>query len=185
MGPLSLNCGIFELCLIIRASEQGLMMIISLFMAAIAVILATDEEQLAHHFTPTMSSYPLVLNLSHLRYPTIPNSGLIDGSYFHCAPPAHWRPFYWNQKGCISMNCLFACNWLGGRALQLIASVVWCFAKRTYNSWRQIFPQRCRISNFPKLLTPYHGVQYHLAEWGCAQLRYKVILEFNPLINSE
>ena len=36
-----------------------------------------------------------------------------------------------------------------------------------------------------KCLTLYHGVQYHLAEWGHAQLRYEFIFEFNPLINSE
>ena len=35
--------------------------------------------------------------------------GAIDGSHFHCAPPAYQRPFYWNWKGFISMNCLFAC----------------------------------------------------------------------------
>ena len=31
-----------------------------------------------HHFTPTMSSYPLVLSLSHPKYAIIPNSGLIS-----------------------------------------------------------------------------------------------------------
>ena len=119
--------------------------------------------------------------------------GAINGSHFHCAPPAHQRLFYQNQKGFISMNCLFACNfalkfiyaltgWKGSAADGLL----WCDAFEK----RLIIPEGKYLlgdAGFPtssKLLTPYHGVWYHLAEWGHAQLR-QFFLEFNPLINSQ
>ena len=35
---------------------------------------------------------------------------VIDGSHIHCVPPASEQAFYWNRKGFVSQNCLFACS---------------------------------------------------------------------------
>ena len=92
------------------------------------------------------------------------------------------------------MNYLFACNfalkfiyalteWEGSAADGLLS----CDALQkglTIPEGKYLLAD----AGFPtsqKLLTPYHGVQYHLPEWGCAQLRYEFIFEFSPLINSE
>ena len=36
--------------------------------------------------------------------------GAIDGSHIHSAPPALEQPLFQNQKGFLSQNCLFCCN---------------------------------------------------------------------------
>ena len=92
------------------------------------------------------------------------------------------------------MNCLFVCNfalkfiyaltgWEGSAANGLL----WCDALQkglTIPEGKYLLAD-AGFPTSPKLLTPYHGVQYHLGEWGCAQLRYEFIFEFIPLINSE
>jgi hypothetical protein len=36
--------------------------------------------------------------------------GAIDGSHIHAFPPSATRHLYYNRKGFVSQNCLFACN---------------------------------------------------------------------------
>jgi hypothetical protein len=36
--------------------------------------------------------------------------GAIDGSHIHLSPPNTLQSLYWNQKGFLSQNCLFICN---------------------------------------------------------------------------
>ena len=36
--------------------------------------------------------------------------GALDGCHISCAPPSYSHPSYRNQKGFLSQNCLFACD---------------------------------------------------------------------------
>ena len=36
--------------------------------------------------------------------------GTLDGSHIHTAPASMERSAFWNRKGFVSHNCLFACN---------------------------------------------------------------------------
>ena len=84
--------------------------------------------------------------------------GAIDGSHFLCSPPAYQRPFHWNQKGFISINCLFmwtllsnylCIDWLGGHCNRC-STMARCSWKGSSYSWRKIFTWRCRIFSQPK-----------------------------------
>ena len=102
--------------------------------------------------------------------------GALNGCHISCAPPSYSHLPYRNKKGFLSQNCLFACDF----NLQFI----FC-----YTGWEgsamdaQVFKgglqAGLQIPNgyyyladvgYPPLnqdlLTPYHGVRYHLAEWS-------------------
>ena len=111
------------------------------------------------HFTPIMSAYPLVLILSHLRYAIITNSGptlrmqlvLLMAATF----PMHIYP-------------------LTGGEGSATDAILWQDAQQKGLAIPEgkYFLGDAGFSETPEILTPYCGVQYHLAEWGCAQLRY-------------
>ena len=104
--------------------------------------------------------------------------GALDGSHIVCAPPLYSHAPYRNRKGFISQNCLFACNF----NFQFVF---------TYTGWEgsatdaQVMDAALKVGlNIPegyyylgdagyppssdKVLTPYRGVRYHLAEWSRA-----------------
>jgi len=101
---------------------------------------------------------------------------------------------YHNRKGCLSQNVLTACTfdmhfsyvlagWEGSAADSCI-----------YNDAQQtdfpIPPNLCYLADagFPlcdSLLVPYHGVCYHLKEWGRSSQRYDFFLLINHLKNAE
>ena len=104
--------------------------------------------------------------------------GALNGCHISCAHPPYSHLSYRNQKGFLSPNCLFACDF----DLQF----VFC-----YTGWEgsamdaQVFKGglqvRLQIPNgyyyladagyLPSnhdLLTPYCGVRYHLARWSRA-----------------
>ena len=119
--------------------------------------------------------------------------GAVDGTHFPCAPPSYRRPFYRDRKGSVTQNCLFACSF----ALKFIYALTgWEGTATDALLWQDALEKGLLIpegkyllgdagfSASPKLLTPYQGVRYHLAEWRCAHLRFLFILfYFNPLIN--
>ena len=101
--------------------------------------------------------------------------GAIDGSHLHVAPPMHWRPFYQDCKGSISMNCLFACPF----ALKFIYALTgWEGSAAHGLLWHDALKKGLVIPNGkylladagfsanPNLLIPHYGVRYHLEEWG-------------------
>ncbi len=106
--------------------------------------------------------------------------GAIDGSHIHLAPPAIDRPSYRNRKGFCSQNCLFGCSF----SLQFIYALTGWEGSATD---ARIFDDACTHdfqvpagkyyladAGYPlcdKLLVPYRGVRYHLAEWGRANIR--------------
>lgn len=107
--------------------------------------------------------------------------GALDGSHIHCSPPACERPAYQNRKGFLSQNCLFGCSfdltfsyaltgWEGSatdaRIYEEAESTDLHIPEGKYYLADAGYP----LSS--KLLVPYRGVRYHLAEWGRASVRY-------------
>ena len=101
--------------------------------------------------------------------------GAIDGSHIPITPPALFHPLYHNCKGFLSQNVLFTCNFnlnfmymLTGWEGSALDACVYGDAigtdlpipTRKYLLADAGFPQELG------LLVPYHGVQYHLTEWG-------------------
>lgn len=79
------------------------------------------------------------------------------------------------------MNCFFACSF----ALKFIYALTgWEGSAADALLWQDALQKGFDIPEgkyyladagfaaSPKLLTPYRGIRYHLAEWGRAQLRY-------------
>ncbi len=113
--------------------------------------------------------------------------GAIDGSHIHSAHPANERSFHRNRKGFCSQNCLFACSF----SLQFVYTLTGWEGSATD---ARVFEDACAHdfqvpegkyyladAGFPlcnKLLVPYRGVRYHLAEWGRANVRYVINLSF-------
>jgi hypothetical protein len=109
--------------------------------------------------------------------------GALDGSHIHCSPPAIQQASHRNCKGGVSQNCLFACLF----DLQFVyAYTGWegsAMDAQVYEGALQtgfdIPPGKYYLADagFPscnELLIPYHNVQYHLAEWGRAHVRYVI-----------
>ena len=114
----------------------------------------------------------------------------INGSHLHVTPPPHRRPFYPDCNGSISMNCLFACSFapkfiyaLTGWEGSAADGLLWhdALQKGLVIPDGKYLLTDAWFSGNPKLLTPYHGVQYHLAEWGHTHLRFIIYFWFNPL----
>lgn len=115
------------------------------------------------------------------RYPFFKDAlGALDGTHINCSPSAQEREAARNRKGLLTQNCLVACSfdllflyvlsgWEGSASDALIF----------YNARLTDFPipngkYYLADAGFPvcdKLLVPYRGVRYHLAEWGRAQIR--------------
>ena len=113
--------------------------------------------------------------------------GALDGSQIIFAPFAYLHEQYWNRKGYISQNCLFACRF----------SLQFCYALTGWEGsatdaciWDDAINHDFMVpkgkyyladAGFPaceQLLLPYRGVCYHLAEWGCANIRYVIYFNF-------
>jgi hypothetical protein len=104
----------------------------------------------------------------------------IDGSHIHCAPLALDRPAYWNRKGFVSQNCLFACSFdlrfvysLTGWEGSATDAHVYEFAQSEdlYIPDGKYYLADAGFLLCCQLLVPYRGVRYHLAKWGRAGLR--------------
>jgi hypothetical protein len=111
----------------------------------------------------------------------------IDGSHIHSAPPASERAFCRNRKGFISQNCLFACSF----DLKFVYSFTgWEGSATDARVYEDALTKDLHIpdgkyyladAGFPtckKLLIPYRGSRYHLAEWGRAGVRYDLLCLF-------
>lgn len=103
--------------------------------------------------------------------------GALDGSHIPCAPPAIERPAHRNRKGYVSQNCLFACSF----DLKFVFGYSgWEGSATDSQVWDAALKCGLNIPNgyyfladagYPRdnrLLLPYRGVRYHLAEWARA-----------------
>jgi len=107
--------------------------------------------------------------------------GAIDGSHIHLAAPSFLHNACRNRKGFTSQNCLFACSfdflfsysltgWEGSAADARVYESAIGLDLSIPDGWYLLAD-----AGFPhceKLLVPYRGVRYHLAEWGRANMRY-------------
>lgn len=111
--------------------------------------------------------------------------GALDGCHIPITPPASEKPSYENRKGSISQNCLFGCSF----GLSFVYSLTgWEGSANDARVFEDALSTDLNIptgkyyladAGYPlcdQLLVPYRGVRYHLAEWGCAALRYVLCL---------
>ena len=106
--------------------------------------------------------------------------GAIDGSHIPVALPSSCCEQFHNCKGFLSQNALFICNfdlqftyilsgWEG-------SATDACVYDDAISNDLQIPHGKYFLTGagYPvqsQLLVPYQGVHYHLAEWGCANVR--------------
>ena len=107
--------------------------------------------------------------------------GAINGSHIPCSCLGREHANFRNCRGFISQNCLFACSldfkfiylYMGWEGSATDARIF--EAAQTNGLVIPAGKYLLADAGFPMqdgLLTPYHGVCYHLAEWGRAKLRY-------------
>ena len=107
--------------------------------------------------------------------------GAIDGSHIHVSPPHSMLDSCCNRKGFLSQNCLFCCSfdflftysltgWEGSAADARIFGDAIQTDLKVPDGW--YFLADAGFPHCKELLVPYRGVQYHLQEWGKANLRY-------------
>jgi len=106
--------------------------------------------------------------------------GAMDGTHIACAPSATERAANRNRKGGVTQNTLACCSF--DMEFQFMQSG-WEGSVADFTMYH-----RARLVDLPipdgkyyladagfgvcySLLVPYHGVQYHLAEWGRAGVR--------------
>jgi hypothetical protein len=120
--------------------------------------------------------------------------GAIDGSHIHSVAPASERASHRNRKGFISQNCLFICSF----SLQFVYALTgWEGSTTDAQIYEYAYTQGhlqipagkyyvadAGFPHCPEMLILYHGIQYHLAEWGHANVRYvsNYILAYNSEI---
>jgi hypothetical protein len=120
--------------------------------------------------------------------------GAMDGSHFISSGTAEEQAIACDHKGLVTQNCLVACDfdhnftyissgWEGS-----VSDSTMYFDFRTTDLKVQLGKYYLADAGFPlasALLIAYRGVQYHLAEWGCADLQYvtKFYYQFFLLIH--
>ena len=103
--------------------------------------------------------------------------GALDGSHFNTSPSLEECSNYHNHKGYLSMNCLFVCTfdflfvfaYTGWEGSTTDAHVLESMLDNSFDipdGYYYLADAGYAVSD--KLLTLYHGVRYHLAEWQCA-----------------
>lgn len=121
--------------------------------------------------------------------------GAINGSHIPIAPPCSAvTTAFQNCKGFLSQNCLCICNfnlqftyaltgWEGSASdAQVYDNAILCNLCVPEGKLLLAdlgFPSR------QTLLVPYRGVQYHLAEWGQANVWYISPFRASPFINEQ
>ena len=115
--------------------------------------------------------------------------GAIDGTHIPCAPKAKERGMYRNRKGYLSQNCLFACSF----DLKFVFGYTgWEGSAMDSQVWEAALDCGFNIPNGyyyladagypgdPRVMLPYRGIRYHLAEWSRASQKYVAkLLESN------
>ena len=107
--------------------------------------------------------------------------GALDSSHIHSSPPSNKRGASCNRKGFVSQNCLFGCSFelkfvyaLTGWEESATDARIYedALLKGLHIPEGKYYLADAGFPNCEELLIPYCGVRYHLAEWGCAGLRF-------------
>ena len=105
-----------------------------------------------------------------LNFPDVPIS-----------PPVTLQSLYWNRKGFLSQNCLCVCNF---NMLFTYILMGWEGSATDAQVWADALAKGFSVpegfyyfvdAGYPhckELLVPFHGVWYHLQEWGTAGVWY-------------
>jgi hypothetical protein len=122
----------------------------------------------------TMKLYPYFANVI----------GAIDGMHINCHPSAADRDAARDCKGNLTQNCLAACNFdmhftymLSGFQGSTVDARVYNMAHLTDFTIPpgKVYLADAGFGACNKLFMPYHGVHYHLAEWGRANQVYVAV----------
>jgi DDE superfamily endonuclease len=106
--------------------------------------------------------------------------GAMDGSHFLSSGTAEERALAWDHKGLVTHNCLAGCDfnhkftyissgWEGS-----VSDSTMFFDSHITNltiPLGKYYLADVGFSITSALLISYRGIRYHLAEWGCADLR--------------
>ena len=85
---------------------------ISKYFCQMLRILSSEPFYTAYINLPDMDTPPSQkIHLNPKMWPFFECApGALDGTHISCLPPLYNQPLYQNQKGFMSQNCLFACN---------------------------------------------------------------------------
>jgi len=107
--------------------------------------------------------------------------GAMDGTHINCCPAAKARHLACNRKGGVSQNTLACCSF-DMKFQYIFSGMDSCVADASmYNDAcltdlkipeGKYYLADAGFGICDSLLVPCHGVHYHLAEWGCASVRY-------------
>ena len=106
--------------------------------------------------------------------------GGMDSTHISCCPSAAEQDGCWNWKGGLSQSCLACCSfdfhflylvssWEGSAADGALFSNS-CFMDLAIPDGK-FYLANAGFGACDSLLVPYHGVHYHLAEWGWATVQ--------------
>lgn len=107
--------------------------------------------------------------------------GIVDGTHIHAFISVDDHLYMHNQKGFLSKNCLFICNF---NFCFIYALTSWDGSIIDTSLWNDAYTHDLEMlqgkylladAGFgisDTLLVPYQGVQYHLKEWWQVNLRY-------------
>ena len=124
---------------------------------------------------------PEYIRHSSKFYPFFWNTiGAMDGTHIHCNPSAEDRHAAHNRKGGVSQNCL-ACVSFSMQFLYFLSGWEGSAANSTMYATSRLVDLTIPEGKYyladagfgicDALLVPYHGIHYHLVEWGQAQLQ--------------
>jgi hypothetical protein len=148
----------------------------------ILIFLSSPPVYTAHVCLPTVDGpCPSEILNNPKFWPFFQDStGALNGTHISASPSAFIHMTFWNRKGFISQNCLFACNfnmqfiyllcgWEGSATDALVYQDAQMhdltIPKGKYYLADAGYPSS------QGLLIPYRGVRYHLEEWGHAGVR--------------
>ena len=130
--------------------------------------------------TPLNASIPSKIHSNPKFWPYFKDIvGAVDGCHIPISPPSHRASLYRNHKGFLFQNCLFICRFDLDFKYSLCG---WEGSASDIQVYEEVLARGLIISEgkyilgdlgYPyrgKLLVPYQGVWYHLAEWGHANV---------------
>jgi len=107
--------------------------------------------------------------------------GVVDGTHIRAFTALEDQPHMHNQKGYLSQNCLFICDFdfffiytLTGWDGSTADANLWnnAHTQDLWMPWGKYLLADAGFGTSDALLVPYRGVQYHLKEWCQASQRY-------------
>jgi DDE superfamily endonuclease len=138
---------------------------------------------------PAHDEIPTAISNNSKFYPFFSDCiGALDGTHIAAKVPEEIAPAFRNRKGYLSQNVLACCDldqliftyilagWEGSAHDGLVLEAA--FNKGFYVPKDKYYLGDAGYGLAPYCLTPYHGVRYHLREWGKNQQTYIRLFTF-------